>query len=181
VISTCWKTPPWGSETTTKAGELLTDPAAQLGRQLCTVIVPLPSPVLLPQVDHVTSEIATSPAQPTSMDVGRTWGFCPGRHDATVGSVDDGAMGGDAVLVGECDGTEATEASVTTLTADVEGPGELMANPTAKPMPRAARTTAATPTRTTVLRRIVTTWTSRCAKEGDGVRGAGRLGFLTRW
>lgn len=71
VISTCWKTPPSGSETTTNAGELLTDPAAQLGRQLLKVSVPLPSPVLLPQFDHVTADMETSPAQPMSMDFGR--------------------------------------------------------------------------------------------------------------
>jgi hypothetical protein len=182
VISTSWKTPLRGSETTTNAGELLRDPLAQLGRQLRQVNVPLPSPALLPQVDHVTADMVMSPAQPMSMDFGRTWGFCPGWHDTTVGALAAGAMGGDTVPVVEWDGTEATEAFVTTLTADVEGPGELMANPTAKPMPRAATTTAATPARTAVLRRIVIICTSRCAKEGDRVRGAARhLGFPLRW
>jgi hypothetical protein len=72
VISTSWKTPPRGSETTTNAGELLRDPVAQLGRQLCQVNVPLPSPVPLPQVDHVTADMDMSPAQPMSMVFGRT-------------------------------------------------------------------------------------------------------------
>jgi len=56
---------------TTNAAELLTRPAAQLGRQFFTVNVPLPDPVLLPQDDHVTFEIAISPLQPISMVVGR--------------------------------------------------------------------------------------------------------------
>jgi hypothetical protein len=46
---------------TTNAAELLTRPAAQLGRQYFTVKVPLPDPVLLPQDDHVTFEIAIPP------------------------------------------------------------------------------------------------------------------------
>ena len=47
----------------------------------------------------------------------------------------------------ECDGTDATEALVTILPADLEGAGELRANPTAKPTPRAARMAVATPIR----------------------------------
>jgi hypothetical protein len=99
-----------------------------------------------------------------------------------VGTLAAGAMGGDTVAVVEWDGGETTEASVTTLTADVEGPGELMANPTAKPMPRAATTTTTTPVRTRVLRRIVITCPSRCEKEGNSVRGAARdFRFPLRW
>jgi hypothetical protein len=115
--------------------------------------------------------------------VGCTSGFGPGLHGTTVGTLAAGAGAGDAVVAVECDDTEATEGSVTTFTADFEGAGELTANPTAKPMPRAATTEAATPIRTTVLRRMVITPTFRCAKEGNGLRGTARdLGFpVRRW
>ncbi len=61
VISTFWYTPPTGFDTTTKAGELLTAPAAQLGWQLFTFKVPLPDPVALPHDDHVMVVIDISP------------------------------------------------------------------------------------------------------------------------
>ena len=180
MTTTSWKTPPTGSETTTNAGELLRVPAAQLGWQLFKVKVPLPSPTL-PQDDHVTADTTVPPAQPMSMVVGCTCGFNPDLHDTTVGTLAAGATGGDAVVAVEGDDTEASEGSVTTLTADVGGAGELMANPTAKPMPRATRTTAATPIRTTVLGRIVITPTFRCPDEGTGFPGTARdLGLLAR-
>jgi hypothetical protein len=152
---------------------------AQLGRQLCKVSVPLPSPVLFPHSDHVTPDMDMSPAQPISTVCGRTRGFGPGRHDTTVGTLTAGLKGADTAAVVEWDGTEATEASVTTLPADVEGAGELMANPTAKPTPRAARTAAVAPARRTVLRRIVITCTFRLAEEASVARDLGYL--MRRW
>lgn len=150
VISTSWKTPPRGSETTTNAGELLRVPAAQLGRQLFKVNVPLPSAVL-PQLDHVTVDIEISPAQPMSRVSGRTWGFDPGVHDITVGSLAADVAGRDAVVAaGEA--SSATEASVTTWPPDGGERWELRASPAEKPIARAARTAAATPSRTTMLR-----------------------------
>jgi hypothetical protein len=65
MITTSWKTPPRGSETTTNAGELLTVPVAQLGWQLLTVNVPLPFPLLFPQDDQVMADSDTSAVQPT--------------------------------------------------------------------------------------------------------------------
>jgi hypothetical protein len=158
-------------------------PVAQLGRQLFTVSVPLPSAVLPLHSDHVTPDIDTAPAHPMSMEVGRTSCFGPGRQDITEGALVAGATGAHAVVVLECDDTEATEALVTTLPADIEGAGELRANPTAKPTPRAARTAAATPIRTTELRRILITCAFRCVEEDNRARGiARRLGCpIRRW
>jgi hypothetical protein len=102
-------------------------------------------------------------------------------HDTTVGTSADGATGREAFGVGECDDAESTEASVTTFTADVEGAGELMTSPKAKPMPSAARTMAATPIRTTVLLRTDITPAFRCAEEVDGAAGTDRdPGFPAR-
>lgn len=72
VIRTSWNTPFTGSERTTNAGELGGLPSAQLGRQLFTVKVPLPDPLLAPQDDHVTLEMDMCPSQPMSILVGRT-------------------------------------------------------------------------------------------------------------
>jgi hypothetical protein len=94
-------------------------------------------------------------------------------HDNTNGAAAVGNEGGNAVVLVEWE-TEATEALVTTLTADVDGAGELRVNPTAKPMPRAARTAAAIPARWTVLRRMVITPIFFCPDEGDGDRGTAR-------
>lgn len=156
VISTSWNTPSTGSESTTNAGELLRVPAEQVGWQLFKVNVPLPSAVV-PQVDQVTADIETWPSHPMSRVCGRTRAFDPGVHDMTLGGLAaDG--GGEAVLVGDGDpseateATEATDASVTTLPPEVAEPGELMVNPTKNPVPRAPKTAAATPSRTTTLR-----------------------------
>jgi hypothetical protein len=54
VITTCWKTPATGSETTTNAGELVTLPVAQAGSQSFRLNVPLPEPEVVPHADHVT-------------------------------------------------------------------------------------------------------------------------------
>ena len=65
-------------------------------------------------------------------------------------------------------------ASVTTLLVDGEYGDELMTHPTAKPTARAARTTAPTPIRTTVLRRTEMTTAFRSAAVGDAGVGITR-------
>ncbi len=167
MITTSWKTPPRGSETTTNAGELLTVPVAQLGWQSLTVKVPLPFPLLFPQNDQVMVDIETSAVQPTSIVLGRTWDFDPGLHESTDGTLATGNGGVGFVVLVAWD-TEATEASVTTLPAEVDGAWELIANPTPNPMPSAARTTATRPVRRAVLRRRLITGASRFASEGEG-------------
>jgi hypothetical protein len=78
VINTCWNTPPTGSDTTTKAGELVIVPLAHVGSQLLTCRVPPPDPEALPQIDHVMVVIDMSPlAQPMEMNVGITRGVDP--------------------------------------------------------------------------------------------------------
>jgi hypothetical protein len=49
---------------------------------------------------------------------------------------------------------------VTRVDLVVREVGELADNPMARPMPRAARTPATIPTRTRVLRRVITRWSS---------------------
>ena len=65
-------------------------------------------------------------------------------------------------------------ASVTTLLVDGEYGDELMTHPTAKPTARAARTTAPTPIRTTVLRRTEMTAAFRSATVGEAGVGIAR-------
>ena len=122
-------------------------------------------------MDHVTVEIDVSPpVQPMSMVVGRTLPFDPGRHDSTCGS-EPPALD-----------LEVVAADVTTWGGGVAG-GELAANPMAKPIPSAARTAAAAPSRTTVLRWNVITWVDpprgcdapRSGRRHRVVRGLGAL------
>lgn len=103
-----------------------------------------------------------------SILVGRTCTFDLGLHD-TAPSGRAAEVAGEAALVfadGEDIGVVA--ASVITLLFDGEDGSELMAQPKAKPMTRAATTPAATPTRTTVLRRNAITAAFRPATEGNG-------------
>ena len=98
-------------------------------------------------------------AHPTVTVVGRTVGVDPGPQDNTAG--------GEAAVVVEVAGSvEVVSAPCAALVVPcvvvvdpVSGDGDLepMANPIAMPTPTAARTSAATPTRTTVLRRTVMT------------------------
>jgi hypothetical protein len=180
LISTSWNTPSRGSETTTNAGELSTVPVAQLGWQLLTVNVPLPLAVV-PQEDHVTEDIVMSPAHPISRVTGRTWGFDPALHGSTVGAFPADTAGGEAFVGGDGDVTGATEALVTTLLPDVGDPGELMANPREKPTPRPANTAAATPVRTTTLRRMANTPPFRGAVDRGGTVRAPRPRWFPTW
>jgi hypothetical protein len=120
-----------------------------------TVTVPVPWPPLAAsQALHVMPvTVVTFVAHPTVSVVGRTCGVGPGPQDRTAG------RGATVVEV-------ATEdVVVETCGVVVEAPlaeelfgGEVLEptlNPMAVPTPRAARTSATTPARTTVLRRIV--------------------------
>lgn len=90
---------------------------------------------------------------PTVSLVGRTCVVDPGPQESTAGSGATVVVVGRDVLVDTC-----------AIVVDVPIPSDLVAggedleptvNPTAMPPPRAARMSAAIPTRTTVLRRMV--------------------------
>jgi hypothetical protein len=139
---------------------------------LFTVNVPLPDPLVLLQDDHVTAEMDMCPSQPMSIRVGSIWGFKPGVHDATVGAGEAGLAGEAAFVVADREDIGVVAASVTTLLVVGEYGEELMTHPTPKPTARAARRTAPTPIRTTVLRRNAITAPFLSAREGDSGFGA---------
>jgi hypothetical protein len=130
--------------------------------------VPEPCPpVADPHADHLTPVTVTIPAvHPTMSFVGRTCGVDPGPQDSTAGC-------GATVVVARGRVVVDTFAVVVEppLAVDSDAGGEDLepsANPIAVPAPRATRTSATTPTRTTVLRRSVITLGSRPATEGNG-------------
>jgi hypothetical protein len=118
-----------------------------------TVPVPWP-PAAASQALHVMPvTVVPFVAHPTVSVVGRTCGVGPGPQERTAGTeatVVEVAM--EVVVVDTCG--LVVEAPVAEEWVGGEVP-EPTLNPTAIPTPRAARTSATTPTRTTVLRRTV--------------------------
>jgi hypothetical protein len=129
--------------------------------------VPCP-PVAAPQADHVMSVTVMAPvAHPTVSFVGRTLDVDPGPQDRTPGT--------DATFVvvvrGEVVVDTDAELFEPPLVVDAVGCGEDLeptASPMAVPAPRATRTSATTPIRTTVLRRTVITLGSLLTTKGNG-------------
>ena len=126
-------------------------PVAQLGWQLFTFNVPLPwPPVAARHKVQLMAVTVTAPvAHPTVSFAGRTWGVDAGPQESTAGT------GATVVVVVVAEGG-VEEVPPCAVVVDVPPSVDLVVGeelepttkPTAIPIPRAKRTSAAIPTRT---------------------------------